>query len=218
MSALWTVFALVAITACGGGDDATPANDQSDSSEPATNEGAQAVDDDAEPAGTDDAAGATDTVDDDTAAAGSSGGDLGCDDIFTAAEMDEWFGEPTEMVADTTESIGQLVCTWQTIEDPDDLDDLAASIVTAQVFSGDPVPAENFIDPDIFEEVTMLEGLGDVAFFTGDVGQGFYFFDDPVAGTLTFADINMGDADAPALQTPDELEELFRIFHGRVTG
>ena len=217
-SALLTVFALVAFTACGGGDDATPADDQSGSSEPATTEAAQAVDDDTEPAGTDDVAGAADTVDDDTAAVGSSGANLGCDDVFEAAEMDEWFGEPTEMVADTTDSIGQLVCTWQTIEDPEDLDDLAASIVTAQVFSGDPVPAENFIDPGIFEEVTMLEGLGDVAFSTEAVGQGFYFFDDPVAGTLTFADINLGDADAPALHTADELEALFRIFHGRVTG
>ena len=196
-SALWTVFALVAFTACGGGDDATP-DDEPDSSEPAATEGAQAIDDD------------TESADADTETDGSSGGDLGCDDVFEAAEMDEWFGEPTEMVADTTDSIGQLVCTWQTIEDPEDLDDLAASIVTAQVFSGDPVPAENFIDPGIFEEVTMLEGLGDVAFFTEAVGQGFYFFDDPVAGTLTFADINLGDADAPALHTPDELEELFR--------
>jgi hypothetical protein len=86
------------------------------------------------------------------------------------------------------------------------------------VFSGDPVPAENFIDPDIFEEVTMLEGFGDVAFFTGEVGQGGYFFDDPVAGTLTFADINLGDADAPALHTAAELKALFGDFHGRVTG
>ncbi len=45
----------------------------------------------------------------------------------------------------------------------------------------------------------MLDGFGDVAFSTGEIGQGFYFFDDPVAGTLNFADIDMGDADAPGL-------------------
>ncbi len=214
---LGAVISLIAINSCGSGDDATSADDQPARSEPAASEGVQTNDDDTETAGVDEAPGTTDTSDADTDSDGPSGGELICDDIFGSAEMDEWFDEPSEMTEETTDSLGQLVCTWETIEDPENLDDLAVSIVLAQVFSGDPVPAANFIDPDIFGEVTMLEGFGDVAFYTEE-GQGFYFYDDPVAGTLTISDINLGDADAPALHTREELEALFGIFHGRVTG
>ena len=218
---LAAVVTLVAITACGGGDDTTSTDDRPTTSEPAASEGVQADDDDTETAGTGDAAtedaGTTDSSDAEVESDDPSGGDLTCDDIFGASEIEAWFGEPAEMTEETTDSIGQLVCTWETIEDPENLDDLAVSIVVAQVFSGDPVPAENFIDPDIFDDVTMLDGFGDVAFYT-DVGPSFYFYDDPVAGTVTFTHIDMGDADAPALHTNEELEAMFRTFHGRVTG
>lgn len=222
--ALVMLVGLVALPACGGDDDAVSSDDDQSSE---SSESTPEADDVREPTGTDDETGTegdtdadqtdADETDADTAG-GPSGGDVTCDGIFGSAEMEDWFGELAEMTEETTESIGQLVCNWQTIEDPDDLEDLAVSLVTAQVFSGDPVPAENFIDPDIFEDVTMLEGFGDVAFYTDEIGGGFYFYDDPVAGTLTFADMNFGDADAPALHTLDERQELFRIFHERVTG
>lgn len=213
ISAVGAVLVFIAITACGGSDNATSANDQPSSSEPAASQGVPATDDGADVAEVDDAP-ATDTPE----TVGVSGGELMCDDIFSSAEMAEWFGEPAEMTQETTESLGQLVCVWETIEDLEDLDDLAVSIVTGQVFSGDPIPAANFIDPDIFEEVTMLDGLGDVAFYTGETGGGYYFFDDPVAGTLNLTDLDFGDSDAPALHTSEELEALFRTFHARVTG
>ena len=214
VSAVGAVLVLIAITACGGSDNATSANDQPSSSEPAASQGVPATDDGADAAEVDDAPATTN----EPATAGVSGGDLMCDDIFSSAEMAEWFGEPAEMTQEATESLGQLVCVWETIEDLEDLDDLAVSIVTGQVFSGDPIPAANFIDPDIFEEVTMLDGLGDVAFYTGETGGGYYFFDDPVAGTLNLTDLDFGDSDAPALHTSEELEALFRTFHARVAG
>lgn len=232
---LGLVLGLATLPACGGGDDDAVTSTDDESSETSTaetpnaDEGTQstieptAADDDTEVTETDtetdtDSDSDADRTDDDTGTDGPSGGDLTCDDIFSLTEMDEWFGEPAEMTEETTESIGQLVCTWQTIEDPDDVDDLAVALVIAQVYSGDPVPAENFIDPDIFDDVTMLDGFGDVAFVTDEIGDGFYFYDDPVAGTLSFADMNLGDPDAPELHTFDKRQELFRTFHERVTG
>ncbi len=207
---LGVAMALVAIAGCGGGDDASSSDDQPSRSE--STDGGAATGDESE--SDTETESETDTDTDTTGDA--SGRDLTCGDIFDSAEMDEWFGEPGTSTEETTDSLGQLVCTWETIEDPDDVDDLAVSLVIAQVFSGDPVPAANFIDPDIFEEVTMLEGLGEVAFHTGD-GQDFYFYDDPVAGTLSATDIDMGDFDAPPRHSFEEVEALFRTFHERVT-
>ena len=154
------VVTFAGVAGCGGSDDAVPADQQPGGSEATDSGNESATTDDTEVAGTDGGPGSTETSGDDTG--GGSNGDLTCDEIFTQAEIEEFFGEPAQLSEETTDSIGQLVCDWETIEDPDNLDDLAASIVLAQVFSGDPVPAENFIDPDFFDDVTMLEGFGDV--------------------------------------------------------
>lgn len=192
-----------------GDADAGDTGDTGDESDDGTTDAGDAPDE----------AGDNDDGDDgDDGAGDAAGSDLTCDDIFTMTEMEEWFGEPVELTEETTASIGQLLCTWETIEDLDDLEDLAVSLLLAQVFSGDPVPAASFVDPDIFDDVTMIDGVGDLAFVTGTDGGSYYVLDEPVAGVLSFTEINMGDADAEPMHTAAELDELFRLFHLRITG
>lgn len=164
-------------------------------------------------AGTDEADAAT--PDDD--GGDSDGVPETCTDIFSASEIDEWFGEPVTLTESTDENLGQLVCTWETVEDPDDIEDGAVSVLTLQVYSGDPIPAANFVDPEAFGDVTMLDGVGDFAFTTDAMlGNDFYFLDEPVAGAFAWSEIRIGD-DTPRRHTPEEVEAFFREFHARVT-
>ncbi len=148
----------------------------------------------------------------------SSGGDTtNCDAIFSMAEIEEFFGEPAELTEETDDSLGRLLCNWESIEDPDDLDDLAFTVLTVQLYSGDPIDASAFVDPSIFETVTTIDGIGDLAFSTDELGLTFAFVDDPLSGVLTYTEADMGDTDAPDLRTADDVEQLFRTFHERVT-
>ncbi len=148
--------------------------------------------------------------DDDSSAAGS------CDEIFSAAEIEELFGEPAALTEDNDESLGMHMCTWETIEDENDMEDLAFKLLITQVFSGSPIPASSFIDPTIFETVTTVEGVGEVAYSTGGLGMDYYFLDEPVGGSLSYTEKDLG-SDAPPLRTSEDIEELFRTFHDRVT-
>ncbi len=121
------------------------------------------------------------------------------------------------MTEETNDSLGQLVCTWESIEDPDDLEDLASKVLTVQFYSGSPVEATMFFDPSIFESVTTIEGIGDLAYTSDTMGDDYYFVDDPVGGTLAYFELDMGNTDAPKLHTADDVEQLFRTFHDRVT-
>jgi len=42
------------------------------------------------------------------------------------------------------------------------------------------------------------------------------FVDDPVGGSLSYSEIALG-TDTPQLRTADDVEQLFRTFHDRVT-
>ena len=207
-----TVAAIIA--SCGGGDGggddgAAPANADTadtagtvDPSEPATSPADVA------------SADAGGEVSDDSAATGATGS---CDDIFSMAEMEEFFAEPVGLTEDTNDSLGQLVCTWESIEDPADMEDLAFKVLTVQLYSGSPVDASAFFDPSIFESVTTIEGIGDLAYTADSLGPSFYFVDEPVGGSMSYSEVDMGDTDAPKLHTAADVEALFRTFHDRVT-
>lgn len=216
------VTAAAIIASCGGGDDDDGAADASpDPSEPAAAEPAVT-----EPAVTDAVSG-TDASPDDETADGSSGEDTSsqngssdaveCDSIFSMAEIEEFFAEPVALTEETNDSLGQLVCTWESIEDPDDLEDLAFKLLVVQYYSGSPIPAAQFFDPDIYESVTTIEGVGDLGYSAGPLGMDFFFVDEPVGGVLGYTEIDMGDVDASKLHTPADVEQLFRTFHDRVT-
>lgn len=196
----------VIVVSCGGGDDDGGSADAT----PATPESAADAD-----ASSDDAT--ADGSGEESASGNGPGSSVDCDTIFSMAEMEEFFAEPVEVTQETNDSLGQLVCTWETIEDPDDLEDLAFKLLVVQYYSGSPVPADAFFDPDIYESVTTIEGVGDLAFSAGTLGTDYFFVDEPVGGSLSYTEIDMGDVDAPKLHPPADVEQLFRTFHARVT-
>jgi hypothetical protein len=229
---------LVAALGCGGGDEATsdrvdggPSLVDDVSGEGDANDGGDAavVDGTIGEATNGDVTTADVAAGDTTDATNGNGDDAGlgsgsiggeapsCDRLFTIDEIAAWFEEPAELTEEWQPSLGQLVCTWETIEDPDDLDDLAFQLIIAQVFTGDPIPAANFIDPEIYDDPVMLDGIGDLAFYGDTLGTDFNFLDEPWAGSFSYSDVDMGDVDAEKHHTFDEVEAMFREFHARVT-
>ena len=174
----------------------------SDTTEPAETPASTA------PADTGDTAGGVDLF-------GISDATQRCQAIFPDGEIDSLFGEPWALDASVNDSLGQTVCSWSTTDEA--ADDLLSAVLTVQVYSGDPIPAANFIDPDIFDEVTMLDGFGQLAFVENTFGNNYYFLDEPIAGSLSYSEIDFENPGSEPRVTDDQELELFRTFHDRVT-
>jgi hypothetical protein len=202
-------LAVAAIIASCGGSDSGGENDAASATGDAETTASTAA---SEPADS----GADVVPDESSDEAADSDSTTNCDAIFSMAEMEEFFAEPVELTEETDETLGQLLCTWESIEDPDDLEDLAFQILTVQFYSGSPIEASAFFDPTMFESVTTIEGIGDLAYTSGSAGMDYYFVDEPVGGTLSYMETDMGNTDAPPLHTPEDVEELFRTFHERL--
>ena len=132
------------------------------------------------------------------------------------AEMEEFFAEPVTLTEETDDSLGQLVCTWDSIEDPDNLDDLASQTLLVQFYSGSPIEASAFFDPTMYDSITTIDGIGDLAYSSGSAGMDYAFVDEPVGGSLNYIAFDMGSAEIQPVHTPEDLEQLFRTFHARV--
>ena len=192
--------ALLMVSACGGDDtassDPTTTNDE-------TAGGATS----AAPSGT---SGATTTGVSDEPTRGS----LACHDLFSDEEVTELFREPAALEdEETLASIGQTVCTWGTIDDPDDT---ASQVLTVQVYSGDPVPGASFYDTSIYEEVREIDGIGEKAFAADLGGVTMAFLDGDVAGFVSYFAIAFGDTDQVEAGE-DEVIEFLRKLHDRAT-
>ena len=212
------ILATVLVVSCGGDDDSS-APDTSGSAEPTSVPTATAASQSTDPVdATTASAPATSASEPDVADdTGSSSGLPNCDDIFSIAEVEELFAEPATLTENTDDSLGQLVCDWETIEDRNDVTDTGFKLLQVQVYSGSPISASMFFDPSIFEEAVMIDGIGDLAYSSDDLGTSFYFVDEPIGGSLSYTELDMGDLDAPHLRSRADIEALFRTFHDRVT-
>lgn len=210
---LTTLGVAAIIASCGGSDNGAAPASPADV-EPTASNADDAVSDDAvsDDEATDDAA--TDDESDDDSDSGST---VNCDAIFSMVEMEAFFAEPVELTEEANDAVGQLVCTWESIKNPDDLEDLAIQALLVQFYSGSPVEGSAFFDPDLYESPTPIDGIGDLAYATGTAGTDYFFVDDPVAGSLNYITFDMGAEDSLPMHTPDDVEQLFRTFHERVT-
>ncbi len=193
--------AAVLIASCGGDGDSG-----GDATDAPTTTGVDATD----------ATDAPTTTEGDATDAAESSAATSCDDIFSMAEMEAFFAEPVELTEEANDDVGQLVCTWDSVEDPDELGDLAVQSLLVQFYSGSPIDGSAFFDPEMYENPTPIEGIGDVAYATGTAGVDYFFVDAPVSGALNYITFDMGDDTLPE-HTPADVEELFRLFHERVT-
>ena len=210
-----TLAVAAIIASCGGSDsggenDAAPATGDTDATESTD---APAADDSAADVAPDESS--DESSDDESADSG--GATTNCDAIFSMAEMEEFFAEPVTLTEETDDSLGQLVCTWDSIEDPDNLDDLASQTLLVQFYSGSPIEASAFFDPSLYDSVTTIDGIGDLAYSSGSAGMDYAFVDEPVGGSLNYIAFDMGSAETQPPHTPEDVEQLFRTFHDRVT-
>jgi hypothetical protein len=196
-------LALVGLSGCGGGDDEV--EESASQGSPQTNESADAV--------TPTPTGETVRPDPEVSTDGRT-----CDGIFSLVEIEVLLGEPAALSEETDESLGQLVCTWETVEDPENVDDVAFGLVIAQVYDGSPIDGGNFVDPSFWPDRVEIDGVGDQAFATDAGMTDFQFVDGQVAGTLSYTFADFGDVEATPPATPEQLEVAFRTMHERVMG
>ncbi len=133
------------------------------------------------------------------------------------AEIEELFAEPAMVTHETDDRFGLLMCTWETIEDPEATEDFAYKLLIIQLYAGAEIPASSFFDPSIHEAAVMIDGIGDLAYSSSADASDFNFVDGSVGGSLTYVEADLGDFDAPKLRSRDDIEQLFRTFHDRVT-
>ncbi len=194
--------AFVLVSACGGDD--TASNDPTPTNEPSGG---------ATSAAPSDTSGATTTGPPDAPISKSPA----CHDLFSDEEVTELFSEPAALEdEETLDSIGQTVCTWGTIEDPNNPGDTASQVLTVQVYSGDPVPAASFYDTSIYEEVREIDGIGEKAFAADLGGVTTAFLEGDVAGFVSYFAIAVGDTDQVEAGE-DQVIEFLRKLHDRAT-
>ncbi len=194
--------ALLVASACGGDD--TASSNPTPSNEPSGG---------ATSAAPSDTSGATTTGASDE----PTGGSPACRDLFSDEEVAALFSELAALEdEETLDSIGQTLCTWGTIEDPDNSDDTASQVLTVQVYSGDPVPGASFYDTSSYEEVREIDGIGEKAFATNLGGVTTAFLDGDVAGFVSYFAIAIGDTDQEEA-SEDQVIEFLRKLHDRAT-
>ncbi len=209
--------ALLLLSACGGDDNSSDGPTALSDSAAATD----STSSDSLPAAPSDSPSDTTavTTDDPTNGPGT------CHDLFSDDEVATLFGEPAVLdiedvldMAELNESIGLTRCAWETIDE--DIDDLAGQVLTVQVYSGNPVPGENFYDPSIYEGATEIDGIGEKAFVAGEqalfAGITSAFLDGDVAGFVSYAVIALGDSEQ-TIATEDQIIDLLRKLHDRAT-
>jgi hypothetical protein len=148
-----------------------------------------------------------------TTGAGSGEG-LSCATILSLDDVAALFGEPAVLDAEASEedpAAGTVSCVWSSEESPDDLEDLQVQLFQIQVYRG-----EEYYAPEIsFDEFEEIEGIGDAAFFSPQLGVSTGFRDGDRVAFLTFSVIGMGDA-PDSITKKDQVIALLRLVHDRV--
>lgn len=170
-----------------------------------------------------------DTVDGgDAADTDGSGGDgeaataVSCDEVLTLPEVEALFGEPAvlEELDDMTNDakLGQTTCTWTTVEDEANPDDLASQLLVLQHYAGDSgVSGKSFYDPDVQYPGSEPLDIGDEGIIDTEGGIDIAFVDGDASGFLSWTVIDLGGGGQDQSADTDTMIELARTFHERVS-
>lgn len=91
----------------------------------------------------------------------------------------------------------------------------ADQTLVVQYHFGPTVDVSTIFDPDLYEPTATIDDVGDEAFVSdGGLGNSYHFIDGDVAGRLLYIDLRLEGDDGPS---DDDVEQLFRTFHERVT-
>jgi len=142
-----------------------------------------------------------------------------CNALFTTSEMTDLFGEEAILdEAETEEGIGQLICVWSTVEDPNDLTDLSYDLLVLQLYGGDPIPGENFFDVSFYPDAQPLDGIGAQAFLdkTAPNNLTVHFLEGKTYGQISYVEANPDSPGGAAGLTDAQAINLLTTFHDRV--
>jgi hypothetical protein len=148
-----------------------------------------------------------------TTAAGSGEG-LTCGALLSLDDVAALFGEPAVFDAESSEedpAAGSVSCVWSSVESPEDLEDLQVQLFQIQVYDG----AEYYAPEMAYAEVEAIEGIGDDAFFSPQLGVSTGFKDGDRVAFVTFSVIGTGDA-PDSITKKDQVIALLRLVHDRV--
>jgi hypothetical protein len=162
----------------------------------------------------DDDAGTATTSAGGTATTAGPGEGLSCATLMSVDDVAALFGEPAAFDAEASEedpAAGTANCVWASVESADDLEDLQVQLFQIQVYRG-----EEYYAPEIgYEDVEPIEGIGDDAFFSPQLGVTTGFRDGDRVAFVTFSIIGTGDA-PDSITKKDQVIAILRLVHDRV--
>jgi hypothetical protein len=170
-------------------------------------------------AAADDGTSAEDTSGDGSGGAEEVGAAIDCGEVLTVAEVEALFGEPAILEEvdpiSNSEELGQTTCTWTTVEDEANTDDLATQLLVLQYYDGSTMSGASFYDPELqYPDAEPLD-LGEDAFVDATGGVNVGFLDGETSGFLSWTAIDLS-GDAPEAATKkDAVVELAETFHDR---
>ena len=156
-------------------------------------------------------AGPTTTTTNDTTTTAAAGA-LSCNAMLSLDDVAALFGEPAVFDEEASEEEADtLNCVWSSVESPDDLEDLQVHLFQVQVYRG-----EEYYAPDVmYDDVEPIDGIGDDAFFSPQLGVSTGFKDGDRVAFVTYSVIGTGDA-PDSITKKDQVIDLLRLVHDRV--
>jgi hypothetical protein len=149
-----------------------------------------------------------------TTTASPAGGAATCDGLVTLDEAAALFGEPAVFDVEGSQDIAgvdAITCVWSSVEDPEDLEDLQVHLFQVQVYRG----AEYYAPEMVYDDAAPLEGIGEDAFISAQLGVSTGFVDGDRVAFVTYSVIGTGDA-PDAMTKRDQVIDLLRLVHDRI--
>lgn len=146
---------------------------------------------------------------------------VNCDELLSIDEVQGVFGEPAVLEETdeltSNEDLGQTTCTWSTVEDEDDIEDLASQLIVLQYYDGSTMSGANFYDPEVQYPDSEPLDIGDEGFVSTSGGVDIGFVKDDTSGFVSYSAIDLSGGAPDAAAKKDAVIDLARKFEERVS-
>lgn len=159
-------------------------------------------------------AGGTTSAGGETPTTASASGDLSCQTLVSVDEAAALFGEPATFDAAGSQDVGgsdARICSFSSLEDEADLEDLTSHLLLVQVYRGAEFYAPDLVAPD----AEHIDGIGDDAYVSGNLDTAF--IDGDLVGFVSYTVIDLSGGGADPSAKRDQVIELLRLVHDRLT-
>jgi len=145
----------------------------------------------------------------------AASGEISCATLVTLDEAEALFGEPAVIDPEMSREIagvGAGVCVYSSIEDPNNLQDVTSHLLQVMVYQG-----AVYYSPDMYGETQPVEGIGDEAFVSEQLGVSTGFRDGELVGFVTYSVVDLSGTGPNAADRQDQVIDLLRLVHDRLT-